>query len=496
LSQFSLSQGDAVKYFISILIVGFLSLGAQLAPKLFEAGPKLYRYSIQVDIKSPMDSAPIMSWLQENHFDIAGVNWNKQQIEVITTDEGITLLNQNNYFGRILEEKAPGLPSKLSFDPKYLNPAKIEQRLRDIHNQYPQFTRMEQIGTSEQGRAVWGLLVSTTPHAQDKAYFEKPTMIMDGLHHAREIMTPEIVVDVAETLLGSPTPRTSDLLSRWNIWLVPMVNVDGSNVVWTKNAWWRKNARAMQNTVYGVDINRNYPYKWAACNGSSDMKSSDAYHGPSSSSEPETQALIRLAQATQPIAYLSYHSYSELVLYPYGCKGDKTGEAQLHDKIGRELAQLLPSDSNDGTFYKPGVPWQILYGVDGDSMSYMYSEFGATSFSFEVNQEFQPEYAIRDATVEKHRKAWLYFLNRIDKNLLTLKIFDGKTGLPTTATVDVSTIALVKGEKPLRTNGAGNFFKVLDPGSYTLRVKLADGRQKELTLTMTGQPVIQTITVD
>jgi hypothetical protein len=175
------------------------------------------------------------------------------------------------------------------------------------------------------------------------------------------------------------------------------------------NSWWRKNAHAYNNEVLGVDINRNYPYRWADCDGSSEDQTSDSYHGESGNSEPETQALVELAQSVRPTAYLSYHSYSELILYPYGCMGERTGENVLHENIARELSRLLPTDSNPNRFYEAGTAWDLLYGVDGDSMSYMYSEFGATSFSFEINQSFQPNYSLREPTVQKHRKAWSYF---------------------------------------------------------------------------------------
>lgn len=485
-----------MKYFVSVLLMGLLLMAAQYGPRLINSGKTTYRYSIQLDAKSQTNPGEAITWLQKHEFDIAGINWKKYQIEVITTDDGLDLLKQNAYTGRILEKRIPGTPSRISFDPQYLNPAKVEQKLQELNAQFPQRTRLEKLGTSSEGRAIWGLLLSTTPQAKDKQYFEKPTIIMDGLHHAREIMTPEIVIDVAETLLKSPTPRMTEILDHWNIWLVPMLNVDGSNVVWTKNSWWRKNARARQNTVFGVDVNRNYPYKWSACNGSSGYEASDTYRGPSAGSEMETNALVQLAQATHPTAYLSYHSFSELILYPYGCTRDFTGEAKMYESIGKELAQLLPADANDGTFYRPGVPWQILYGVDGDSMSYMYSEFGATSFTFEVNQEFQPEYALRAPTLEKHRKAWSYFLNRMDQNMLALKIFDGKTNQTTAATVEISTIAQLKGEKPFRTNPAGIFFKALDPGTYTLRVRLSDGRQKDLNVQMTGKPLVENVVVN
>lgn len=485
-----------MKYFISVFVMGLLLMAAQYGPQFLNANKTIYRYSIQIEMKTPMDSGATLQWLQEHDFDIAGVNWQKKQIEVITTAEGIALLNQNKYFGRILEEKVPGAPSRLSFDAQYLNPAKIEQKLQELHDQFPDRTRMEKLGTSAEGRTIWGLLISTTPDTQDSQYFSKPTILIDGLHHAREIMTPEVVMDVAETFLRAPTALHTDLLNRWNIWLIPMVNVDGSNLVWTKNAWWRKNVRTKQNTISGVDVNRNYPYKWAACNGSSGAEFSDIYHGASAGSEAETKALVQLAQTTRPTAYLSYHSYSEFVLYPYGCTRDLTGEAQLHEKIGQELADLLPSDAGDGSHYTPGAPWQILYGVDGDSMSYMYAEFGATSFSFEINQEFQPEYSLRQPTVEKHRKAWTYFLNRIDQNLLTLNVVDAHSGKPVQATIQISTISQVKGEKPFQTNSTGHFFKVLDPGTYSLHLQTEDGRQKDFTIQMAGKPVLETITLN
>lgn len=482
-----------MKYFLGIVVLSSLLMAAQFGPRLANSGKTMYRYSITLNVANPMQSGPMLRWLRDHDFDIAGVNWKMKQVEVITTDAGIALLKQNHFQGRVLAVKTPGGADKLEFDERYYNPAKVEQRLKDLHAKYPTLTSLEQIGTSAQGRAIWALLISTTPQSKNPDYYMKPSILMDGLHHAREIMTPEVVMDVAETFLQNPTPEYQNLLSHWNVWLVPLLNVDGSNVVWTENSWWRKNVRMVRNSLEGVDVNRNYAYRWGACDGSSGDQSSETYRGPSANSEAETQALEKLAEVIRPTAYLSYHSYSEFVLYPYGCQNDVTGEAQLHDKIGHELANLLPSDSNDKSFYTPGTPWQILYGVDGDSMSYMYSEYGATSFTFEINKEFQPDYSLRQPTVEKHRKAWTYFMNRLGQNMLTLKVVDSKTNTPVPAVITISTIAQVKGEKPFRTNKAGVFFKALDPGAYTLQVRLEDGRQKEVKVNMNGQPQVGTV---
>ena len=195
-----------------------------------------------------------------------------------------------------------------------------------------------------------------------------------------------------------------------------MVNPDGSNIVWTANNMWRKNAHAGVASIYGVDNNRNYNYRWGECNGSSANTGAQDYRGPAAGSEPETQAVMKLADYVHPTASLSYHSYSEFVLYPYGCQGDLTSENVLIQKVANELAAILPRDSGRGN-YTPGTPWKLLYSVDGSSMDYLYAAHGALALTFEINTDFQPNYSIRDATVAKHRNAWMYFLNRATKNM-------------------------------------------------------------------------------
>jgi carboxypeptidase T len=446
------------------------------------------RYTIKINVKSAIEMGKYTNWLEKNGFDVAGYSWKKGEVQVITDAAGIEKLKQNDFTGFADNTEAGAV------DTRYLNPNKTEQKLKDLAAKYPQYTRLEQIGTSLQGRAIWALLVSTTPQADSEAYLSKPSIIFDGMHHAREIMTSEVVMDVAENTLDilANNGDLAPLLNRWNVWVVPMLNVDGNNIVWTQSAMWRKNAHTENGQTYGVDINRNYPFNWNRCNGASSNKNNDAYRGTAGGSEPETQAMMKLAKMVMPTGSLSYYSYSELVLYPYGCNGVVTGDNALIAGVANELAALLPSDRGNGN-YDPGTPWQLLYDVDGDSMSYMYGEFGALAITFEINQSFQPSFDLKPATVAKHRKAWNYFLNRMDKNMLTLKVVDSRTGQPAAATIGISNIQLVQGEKPYRTNAAGNYFKVLDPGTYTLTVQLADGRMQTVNVVMNGQANTQTV---
>lgn len=467
------------------------------AQTLARAAQSTGQTKYQVYVQSQINFQTIknyLGWLQKNDYDIAGVKWQQGVIEVITDKSGVDRMVQYRIPHQVIKIRTPGIDAIDKIDPRYLNPQKVEEKLKKLNSQFPNETRLEQIGTSLQGRPIWALLISKNPKRNDPNFYTKPTLILDGMHHAREIMTSEIVMDVADVILTMKRTNSpwNQLIESWNVWIVPMLNVDGNNIVWTQDNMWRKNGRGSGNNIFGVDLNRNYSFAWNSCNGSSGNTSSQTYRGASAASEPETQALMKLGSLTIPTASLSYHSYSELVLYPYGCNGSLTGENALHQKIGNELAKMLPSDNNRGT-YTAGTPWNLLYSVDGDSMGFMHSEFGALAFTFEVNQSFQPQYAVREPTLLKHRKAWAYFIQRMTQNMLSLKVVSTTRFQPLEATISISGIVKNKGEKPMRTNPSGNYFKVLDPGLYTVNVQLADGRSKQFQLQMTGAPQAQVI---
>ncbi len=393
--------------------------------------------------------------LNQLHLDVAGIDIKNKFAEVIVSEAEFKKLENMGFDVSVTMSKS----LMRGPDSQYKTPAEIETILTDFHNRYPELTQLKEVGKSLQGRSIWALKISE--HANTHVA-TKPVVLFNGMHHAREVMGPEVALDIIETLLTNY--GKDNKITHWvdanEIWVMPMFNVDGNNLVWTQDTMWRKNARGN----YGVDINRNYPYAWGTCNGSSGSKNAQDYRGPSAASEPETNVMMNLVKDIRPVFDISYHSYSELVIYPMGCNGKRVQNADVVESIGKQMGSLLK--------YTAGTAWETLYSVDGGDIDWMYSEYQVIPYVIEVNSAsdgFQPDYSKRGPTVELNRKAWQLLLDRLDGA--------GIRGHVTSKGEAVSDF-LVKIQKKIgsqysdymtyRGNADGSYHVVLNPGEYHL----------------------------
>lgn len=356
-------------------------------------------YQVELPYRSNLDVKRAM----EQGFDIGGIDLERKVLGVLVRESAMDNLDS---FEVLRTRQIAAAPDQL-----YKKPADVEKILGDIEAQYPNLANAEVIGKSVEGRNVMAIHVTNFAKKGNKR-----AVVFDAMHHAREIMTPEVALDIAQYLTKNyaTDPKVKKWVDSYDIWVVPMVNPDGNNNVWTQFAMWRKNMR----DGHGVDINRNYPYAWNTCNGSSGSKNSDTYRGDKPASEPETNALMDLVKKVRPMFNISYHSYSEIVIYPFGCSPNQIPEAhkQIYQTVGKELAKSLVRDSGTGS-YTAGTSFELLYNVDGGSIDWMYDYDKIMAFVIEMNsmmQGFQPSYAKwRDATVEKQRAGWQYILDRM-----------------------------------------------------------------------------------
>ena len=149
---------------------------------------------------------------------------------------------------------------------------------------------------------------------------------------------------------------------------MPVANPDGYDYTFTAgNRLWRKNLRDNNGDGQitagdGVDLNRNFSYRWGYDNeGSSPDPSSETYRGPAPNSEPETKALDRLFRRIGFEFFVNYHSAAELLLYGVGWQ---VSTPTPDDEIYKAMAG---DDAN------PAVP-----GYDPDISAELYTTNGET----------------------------------------------------------------------------------------------------------------------
>ena len=144
------------------------------------------------------------------------------------------------------------------------------------------------------------------------------------------------------------------LLDHHEVHLLLIANPDGRKHG-EKGVYWRKNDNVNHcpNGWAGVDLNRNFDFEWGG-SGSSGNACNQTFRGSAAGSEPETQAVMQYMRDLFPDArgpddddiapldtsgvYLDVHSYSELILYPWGYKRETAPNGLQLRRLGRKLA--------------------------------------------------------------------------------------------------------------------------------------------------------------
>jgi len=250
--------------------------------------------------------------------------------------------------------------------------AEMESLITTWETDFPGICDVFTIGSSIEARPIYAVKISDNVSVDETGETE---VLYMGNHHAREIMSVEIPLLFAEHLLvnyGTDPTITSHVDSK-EIFFVPMVNPDGHIYVENNHTgepynWWRKNRRINVDMTIGIDLNRNYGFSWGHDDiGSSGTPSSAVYRGPFEFSEPETQAIRDFVNSREFTMWLSYHSYGELLLYPWGYISENTPDHRYFKKLGDLLTEhngYLAGNSASGA----------IYLVNGDTDDWGYGE--------------------------------------------------------------------------------------------------------------------------
>ncbi len=223
--------------------------------------------------------------------------------------------------------------------------------------------------TTNEGRNVYYVRISDNPEIKEG----EPEVLYTGMHHAREPIGMQHLLYYMWYLLENynSNPAIKDLVDNTQMYFVPVFNVDGYTYNIATNpaggGGWRKNRRNNGDGSYGVDVNRNYGYKWGLDNtGSSPTPSSETYRGSAPFSEPETRMIKYFCEDHNFKIALNYHSAADKLLYAWGWSPDPCPD----DSVFETYASLLTRENQ--YIYGPG--FTTIYATNGGSDDWMYGE--------------------------------------------------------------------------------------------------------------------------
>ncbi len=362
------------------------------------------------------------------------------------------------------------VPTRRGFrlDLSYKNPAMVEALLRAYQAQYPSISTLVELGRSHRGRAIWALKISDHPEVDES----EPSVLFDGSHHASELLSVEYPLDAVATLLeGYGRDRE---VTRWvddlEIFVVPLVNPDGNHMFLEQSRFAsRKNARdtnldGFSDPFEGVDLNRNYYFGWGQT-GSSGVRASKYYRGPHPGSEPETWAMMTLADRQHFAASISFHTVGSALFVPY-MVGDTLEPQPNHPRI---IAQALAEAGLEQPNEKKIRVREGGYPVAGSDQDWLLHTFGTVAYVLEGSHH-NPELTIRNLAVDATRPIWRALLARVHGGPRISGHVRNPAGEPLQAEVMIDEQVMRAGEHWTARARDGRYDRLLArPGRYTVR---------------------------
>jgi carboxypeptidase T len=228
--------------------------------------------------------------------------------------------------------------------------------------------RVREVGASVLGRGI---------RAFELGAGDGEPVLLTGLVHGVELVGSIALLDFVRAICSR-----GDLLRQTRLVVVPIVNPDAlhdncARIAAGRRAYRRCNAR-------GVDLNRNFPRLRSRMPlnplGGSRWRRAMHYVGPHPLSEPETRALRDVVDELRPRAAVGFHSFGELLLYPWAFTARPNPRRERYERAGRAFVRGLRRPS-----YRvmQATDW---YTTVGDLDDWLDSAYGTLAFTVEVSR--------------------------------------------------------------------------------------------------------------
>jgi Zinc carboxypeptidase len=244
-------------------------------------------------------------------------------------------------------------------------------------------------GGPDNPREIIALRLSANDIEGDVDNGSKPSVLYSSTIHAREWIATEVNRRLLEWFIKGwreEKPDVVNILNTEELWFVLVQNPDGYQYTFDVDRLWRKNLRDNDgvpgiSSLDGVDGNRNFEEHWNYDDeGSGTITSDETYRGPAPFSEPETRAIRDLVNVIHPTYHISYHSFGQLLLYPFGFQ---VNTPSADDPIYVAWAGTDKKPAVQG--FNPGVGAD-LYTTNGEQTDWAAADEGALAITPELSE--------------------------------------------------------------------------------------------------------------
>ena len=382
----------------------------------------------------------------------------------------------------------------MTISPVYHTYDRILEIGDSLMSAHPNRISRRKIGeTAQEGRDIFAFTIANDVTGD----LDRPAILLDGCHHADEIMGAQITTAAMEMLVSGygTDPDITRWLDSFEIHIVPVVNVDGHTVVTSSiDPRWRKSTRDLDGdgVLYeypeGVDVNRNYDFNWAK--GGSGEPESVRYRGEHPFSEGANRAMRSIAEDRRFLLSISYHSQGEVVYYPWSWYGRTAPDDKLLTEIADGLASSIPTMDGDTTYHA-----EYGAGTVGQSYPWLYGRYGTFDFIVETGRGshvFPPKY--EPVIVDANLKGVRYLLSRAEGPGMALQVVESGSNTAVEAEVWIPSIDTEDVDRR-RTRSTGSHWRLLKPGAYTVHVS-ADGYNHRIVEVTVGDVGWTAVTVE
>ncbi|NXB80263.1 CBPB2 Carboxypeptidase, partial [Donacobius atricapilla] len=320
----------------------------------------------------------------EVHFYVraSNINSTKDQLSQLTIEHRVLMEDVQGIIKNQTVNDAINIRGSSSYYENYHSMKEIYRWMEEVVEVHSDLLQKIYIGSSYEKRPLYVLKISKSKENSKNAIW------IDCGIHAREWISPAFCLwFIGHAIHVRERDRTMiNLLEHFDFYVMPVINVDGYEYTWSHptNRLWRKSRSSYSNSkCIGTDMNRNFDAHWCGP-GASHSECQETYCGPYPESEPEVKAVARFVRDHKDTikAYITMHSYSQLVLFPYSYTRNKSKDHEELESLAQKAAEAIKRVTQKT--YRPGAGAQTIYLAPGGSDDWAYDLGIKYSFTFEL----------------------------------------------------------------------------------------------------------------